>query len=252
MGHFLSDTAEIHYDVTGSGDPVLLIHGFASTARVNWVDTGWVKALADAGHKVITFDNRGHGRSGKLYDPEAYGAPTMAEDARRLLDHLGIAQAHVMGYSMGARIAAFLAIAHPERVRSLVLAGLAANLIRGVGGDEDIARALEALSRDDVREPGPRAFRLFAEQTKSDLGALAACMRSSRQKLSEAEVARITAPVLVVAGELDDIAGPVDPLVRVIPNARGATLPRRNHMNAVGDRLYKHAVIDFFKSIPAA
>ena len=247
MPRFLSANVEIDYDATGAGEPVLLIHGFASTARVNWIDTGWVRTLSDAGYTAITFDNRGHGSSGKVYDPQAYGAPIMAEDARRLLDHLGIAEAHVMGYSMGARIAAFLAIAQPRRVRSLVLAGLAANMTRGVEGAEEAARALEAPSRDDVKEPGPRAFRLFAEQTKSDLKALAACMRSSRQTIAETELALITAPVLIIAGALDDIAGPVEPLVRAIPRARGLTLPRRNHMNAVGDKLYKQAVIDFLK-----
>jgi pimeloyl-ACP methyl ester carboxylesterase len=252
MLRFQSDDVEIAYEVQGAGEPVLLVHGFASTARVNWVDTGWVRTLADAGYNVITFDNRGHGSSGKLYDPQAYGAAAMAEDARRLLDHLGISLAHVMGYSMGARIAAFLAIAHPDRVRSLVLAGLAANMIRGVQGAEEIARGLEAPSRDDVIEPAPRAFRLFAEQTKSDLKALAACMRSSRQKISETELAKIEAPVLVVAGELDDTAGPIDPLVRAIPGARGLTLTRRNHMNAVGDKLYKQAVVEFLRSLPGA
>jgi pimeloyl-ACP methyl ester carboxylesterase len=250
MPRFLSEDVEIAYDTAGTGEPVLLIHGFASTARVNWVDTGWVKTLADAGFKAVTFDNRGHGASGKLYDPQAYGATTMAEDARRLLDHLGIEKAHVMGYSMGARIAAVLAVAHPGRVRGLVLAGLAANMIRGVDGGEEIARALEAPSPHDVKDPGARAFRLFAEQTKSDRAALAACMRSSRQKISEDEVARISAPVLVVAGTLDDIAGPIDPLVRAIPGARGLVLPGRNHMNAVGDKLYKQAVIAFLKTVP--
>jgi pimeloyl-ACP methyl ester carboxylesterase len=247
LPRFSSDSVEIAYDLVGAGDPVLLIHGFASSAQVNWTDTGWVAALSGAGFTVITFDNRGHGRSDKLYDPQAYGAPTMAEDARRLLDHLAIPRAHVMGYSMGARIAAFLALAHPERVGTLVLAGLAANMMRGVEAADEIARALEAPSREEVTAPGPRAFRLFAEQTKSDLKALAACMRSSRQTVSGAELARIAVPVLVVAGEIDDIAGPVDPLVAAIPGARGLTLPRRNHMNAVGDRLYKQTVIEFFK-----
>ena len=86
-----------------------------------------MRTLTAAGRRVIAFDNRGHGQSEKLYDPELYGAPVMAEDARRLLDHLGIARADVMGYSMGARIAAFLALAHPERVRSVIFAGLGIN-----------------------------------------------------------------------------------------------------------------------------
>jgi pimeloyl-ACP methyl ester carboxylesterase len=246
---FRSDIADIFYEVTGEGPPVLLIHGFASNARVNWWDTGWVKALNEWGYQAVTFDNRGHGMSTKLYDQTAYQAPGMAEDARRLLDHLGVPQVLVMGYSMGARIAAFLTINHPERVRGAVFAGLASNMIKGFGDSEPIAQALEAPSTESITDPGARAFRLFAEQTQSDLKALAACMRSERKRITPAELAEITVPVLVVAGELDEIAGSVKPLVETIPGAQGVVLPRRNHMNAVGDRQHKEAVIKFFKSI---
>lgn len=249
MPSFRSDIVDIAYEVTGEGPPVLLIHGFASNARVNWIDTGWVKALTGAGYQTITFDNRGHGESGKLYDPEAYPAPEMAEDARRLLDHLGLSQVRVMGYSMGARIAAFLTLNHPERVSAAVFSGLADNMIRGVGGAEPIAQALEAASIDSIEDPSAKVFRVFAEQTKGDLKALAACMRSGRQKITAAELGRIAVPVLVVAGDMDDIAGKVDPLVAAIPGARGVTLARRNHMNAVGDRQHKEEVINFLNSI---
>jgi pimeloyl-ACP methyl ester carboxylesterase len=146
---------------------------------------------------------------------------------------------------MGARVAAFLTLAHPERVRRAVFAGLASRMITGVGGAEAIARALEAPSRDDVTDPGAKAFRIFAEQTKSDLRALAACIRSSRVKITAEELGRIGVPVLVVAGEKDDVAGDVQTLADAIPGARGVTLPGRNHMNAVGDRGYKDAVLDF-------
>ena len=103
MRTFDSDRVEIAFIDEGDGDPVLLIHGFASNVATNWVDPGWVKTLTQAGHRVIAYDNRGHGRSAKLYGIEDYGAPLMAEDARRLLDHLKIDRADVMGYSMGAR-----------------------------------------------------------------------------------------------------------------------------------------------------
>ena len=109
--HFDSDGIEIAFIDEGEGDPILLIHGFASNFEVNWVGTGWVSALLRAGCRVIALDNRGHGQSEKIYDPAAYAASEMAKDARRLLDHLGIEQAAVMGYSMGARITAFLAMA---------------------------------------------------------------------------------------------------------------------------------------------
>lgn len=245
MSSFDSDGIEIAYEQTGEGGAVLLIHGFASSGQVNWRDTSWVSTLVRAGHSAITYDNRGHGLSRKLYESSRYSSALMAEDARRLLDHLGLPQADVMGYSMGARIAALLAIAHKARIRRLVLGGLAANMMLGVGGAEDIARGLEAPSLADVTEPGARAFRKFAEQTQSDLRALAACMRSSRQRIEPEELARIAAPTLIVAGELDDIAGPLAPLVGVIPNARGLTLPARSHMNAVGERAFKEAVTAF-------
>ena len=245
MHKFNSGGVEIAYQTAGEGPPVLLIHGFASNASVNWWDTGWVKTLTEAGRRVITFDHRGHGASEKLYDPALYPAAEMAEDARRLLDHLEIAQADVMGYSMGARVSAFLAIAHPARVRRAVFAGLASRMITGVGGAEAIAAALEAPTRNDGLDINARAFRIFAEQTKSDLKALAACIRSSREKITVEELASIRVPVLVVAGEKDEVAGDVDTLVKAIPGAVGVTLPNRNHMNAVGDRGYKDAVLAF-------
>ena len=245
MPTFNSGGVTIAYETAGEGPPILLIHGFASTGRVNWWDTGWVKTLTDGGRLVVTFDHRGHGQSEKLYDSALYPAAEMAEDARRLLDHLAIPVADVMGYSMGARVAAFLAINHPQRVRRAVFAGLAQRMITGVGGAEAIAEALEAPSRDDVSDPAARSFRIFAEQTKSDLAALSACIRSSREKIAAEELARIRVPVLVVAGENDDVAGDVETLVNTIPGARGLTLPGRNHMNAVGDRGYKDAVLAF-------
>lgn len=249
MNHFDSNGVRIAYDVTGEGPPVLLIHGFASNSRVNWVDTGWVRTLAEAGRQVITLDNRGHGESEKIYDPAAYGAPIMADDAARLLQHLNIPRADVMGYSMGARISAFLTIAHPARVRRAVFAGLAANMIAGVGGAEEIAMALEAPTIEDAAPSQARAFRMFAEMTRSDRKALAACMRSSRQKITAAELSVISCPVLIVAGDKDDIAGPVEPLQAAISGAQSVILEGRNHMNAVGDRTYKQAVLEFLSAL---
>ena len=130
---FNSNGVDIAYLDEGEGFPTLLIHGFGSNHRVNWVATSWVRDLTAAGRQVMAPDNRGHGESGKPHDPAAYGTPVMAEDVRRLLDHLGIEKADVIGYSMGARIAAFLALAHPERVRRLALSGLGEGLVKGVG-----------------------------------------------------------------------------------------------------------------------
>lgn len=243
---FSSDGIDIAYIDEGSGEPVVLIHGFASNVTTNWVDTQWVKTLTEAGYRVIAYDNRGHGHSQKLYDTEAYGAPLMAEDARRLLDHLGLARAHVIGYSMGARIAAFLAIAHPARVKSLVFGGLGYNMVRGIAGTGPIARALEAESIDDVTNATARTFRAFAEQTKSDLKALAACIRSSRAPITAEALGALTCPVLVVVGETDVIGGSAAELAALIPGARALELSGRDHNKAVGDKGFKAAVLEFF------
>src|SRR5258708_3636751 len=245
MASFKNGDVEIAYLDEGEGEPVVLVHGFASTKEVNWVATGWVSTLNKAGRRVIALDNRGHGSSSKLYDPSAYHSATMAEDVRALFDHLKIESADVMGYSMGSRITAFLVVKHPGRVRSAIFGGLGIKLVEGVGLPESIADALEAPSLDDVSDPTGRVFRIFADQTKSDLRALAACIRGSRQTLIRAEAAAIHAPILVAVGTRDQVAGSAQELAALIPGARALDIPDRDHMLAVGDKVYKAAVIDF-------
>ena len=245
MPSFRKDDVEIAYLDEGEGEPIVLIHGFASTKEVNWLLTSWVTTLTKVGRRAITLDNRGHGASTKLYDPAAYHSAIMAEDVRALLDHLEIERADLMGYSMGSRIAAFLSVEHPARVRSAILGGLGIRLVEGVGLPESIAEALEAPTVADVKDPTRRTFRVFAEQTRSDLRALAACIRGSRQTLSRAEVASIMAPVLVAVGTKDKVAGDAHELAVLIPGARALDIPDRDHMLAVGDKVFKAAAIDF-------
>ncbi len=200
MQTFVSDGVTLAYrDIPAEGadlgEPILLIHGFASSHRINWVDPRWATTLTKAGRRTVVFDNRGHGQSEKLYDPEAYTTPLMARDAANLLAELGIRRADVMGYSMGARIGAFLALERPELVRSLTLGGLGAHLVEGVGLPLGIADAMEAPSLDALTDPMQRMFRAFADQNRSDLRALAACIRGSRQTLSRDEVARNRLPL---------------------------------------------------------
>ena len=225
--------------------PVLLLHGFASSARTNWIEPGWVKFLVGLGHRVIAYDARGHGASGKPHSPEAYAQPHMPEDARRLLDHLGVARAHVMGYSMGARMTAFLALRHPERVASAIFGGLGINMVNGLAGTAQIAAALEAASAAEVADPVARTFRAFAEQTGGDLKALAACMRSARAALTAQMIGQISCPVLVVVGTADSIGGSAADLAALIPGAQAVAVERRDHMRTVGDRAYKEAVAAF-------
>jgi pimeloyl-ACP methyl ester carboxylesterase len=247
---FDSDGVCIRFIDEGDGDPVLLVHGFASSVRYNWLDPGWVSLLRRKGYRVIAYDNRGHGESEKLYEPQAYQPSAMMEDARRLLDHLGIARTDVMGYSMGARLTAFLALTHPQRVRSAIFGGLGGNMTRPLAGTGPIAHALEAGSIDEVVNPTARTFRAFAEKTGSDLAALAACIRGSREPISREMVAKIACPVLVATGTEDVIGGAAEELAQLIPGAQALPIPRRDHMLAVGDRVYKEGVLAFLAGRP--
>jgi pimeloyl-ACP methyl ester carboxylesterase len=232
------------------GEPILLIHGFASTHAVNWLNTLWVKTLTHAGRRVIAFDNRGHGASTKLYNAPDYVTDIMAGDAAALLAHLGIPRADVMGYSMGARIAAFLALGRPDLVRSAILGGLGIHLIQGVGLPIGIADALDAPDLADVTEPMGRMFRAFADANHQDRKALAACIRGTRQTLKPAGAAAIKAPVLVCVGTKDPIAGDPHALAALFPNGRAVDIPDRDHNLAVGDKVYKQAVLAFLDSRP--
>jgi pimeloyl-ACP methyl ester carboxylesterase len=249
MPHFASDTVDIHFIDEGprDGAPILLIHGFASNIKTNWIDPLWVKSLTGNGRRVIAMDCRGHGQSAKLYTLEDYGSPLMAEDARRLLDHLGIARAHVMGYSMGARITAFLAMNHPDRVKAAIFGGLGINMVRGLAGTGAIAHALEADSMADVANPTARTFRAFAEATRSDLKALAMCIRSARAVISAEMLQTIQCPVLVAVGTQDVIGGSATELAALVPGAEALPLEGRDHMRAVGDRTYRLGVEAFLQ-----
>jgi pimeloyl-ACP methyl ester carboxylesterase len=243
--YFISDGLELAYRDEGRGPAVLLIHGFASDFVTNWVKPGWTRTLVEAGYRAVCIDNRGHGRSEKSYDPERYSAPLMALDAVRLLDRLGIDRAHVMGYSMGARIAAFVLHRASGRVASGVFAGMGYNMVRGLGGSAPIAKAFEAASIDEVTNDTARSFRAFAESNGGDLKALAACLRGPRVKVTEDMLRQIDRPVLVAVGSEDGIAGSPQELAALIPGAEVLVIPRRDHMKAVGDRVYKEGVLAF-------
>ena len=252
MPMFSTSDLDLAYERSGEGPAVLCIHGFASSGKVNWVDTGWVDTLADAGYQAITLDNRGHGRSARPHDPELYYPALMAEDALALLDHLQIERAALLGYSMGARIAAFMAFAHPERVAAAIFGGMGMNLVNGLADGNDIIAGLRAPSLADLTHPTARQFRIFADHTGSDREALAACMETSRQPMARADVRRIEAPVLVAVGEADEMAGPPEPLAELLPRGEAFVIPRRDHMRATGDAEFKAAALDFLgRTFPA-
>ncbi len=245
MPSFNHGDVEISYLDEGEGDPIVLVHGFASTKNVNWVYPTWVSDLRKDGRRVVALDNRGHGESAKLYDPAQYSIPMMAGDVLALMDHLEIPRADVMGYSLGGRMAAWLGLNAPERLRSAILGGIGLGMIEGGGPGENVARALEAPSLEDVTDPVGRTFRAFADQTRSDRLALAACLRGSRGLMTKDEAAGISVPVLIAVGTTDEVAGSAHALGDIIPGSEVLDIPGRDHMRAVGDKVYKTGVADF-------
>ena len=246
MPSFHNGAVEIAYLDEGEGDPIILVHGFASSKNVNWVYPTWVSDLKKDGRRVIALDNRGHGDSTKLYDAAQYEISIMADDVVALMDHLSLARADVMGYSLGSRMTAVLAQKAPQRLRSAILGGIGIGLIEGGGPGENVAEALEAPSLEDVTDPVGRTFRAFADQTRSDRRALAACLRGSRRLMTHEEAAGITGvPVLIAVGTADEIAGSAHALGEIIPGSEVLDIPQRDHMRAVGDKVYKTGVLDF-------
>jgi len=250
MPSFHNGAVEIAYLDEGEGDPIVLVHGFASSKNVNWVYPTWVSELKKHNRRVIALDNRGHGDSSKLYDSEQYSIGAMAADVRALLAHLNITRTDMMGYSMGARITAYIAYSHPELIRSAIFGGLGIGLIKGGGPGENVAKALEADSLDDVTDPVGRTFRAFADQTRSDRRALAACLRGSRRLMTHDEAASIKVPLLIAVGTVDEISGSAQELQKVIAGSEVLDIPNRDHMRAVGDRVYKEGVLDFLSRRP--
>lgn len=246
-----SDGLELAYDVTGEGPPVVLHHGFAADAAGNWVAPGIVDALVRSGSRVIALDARGHGRSAKPHEPDAYRGPVMARDVSALLDHLGIGAVDVVGYSMGGLVTSLL-LADEPRVRSAVLGGVGARLVLRTGSPFPagaIAAALEADDPSTVTGAVPRAFRAFADSTGADRLALAAIQRAGLAPAPD--LSSVQVPVLVIAGDRDDLVGDPADLAAAIPGARSVTVSG-DHLSAVYDPRFAAAVVSFLDEVRAS
>ena len=245
MPFFESRGFSLRYEDEGDGPAIMLIHGFGSNIDVNWINPGWFDTLVKAGYRVIAFDHLGHGQSDKSHNDQDYFPSLMASDAIHLLDHLTIEQASLFGYSMGARISVFAALEHEARIEKLILGGLGIALITGTGDWDVIAEALTTETPDQIKNLQGQMFRKFADQTKSDRLALAACITTSRQLVSQVQVKSITKPVLIGVGTKDDIAGAPSPLAALMPHGQAFAIEGRDHMLAVGDRSFKARVLAF-------
>lgn len=242
----VNEHIRLAYEVVGDGPPIVLVHGFASNRGMNWRTPGWYGTLTGAGRQVIAIDMRGHGESSKPHQQEAYEEGELARDIVRLLDHLGHDQADVMGYSMGGFITMRLLHDDHARVRRAVLAGVGENYYgRGVLETDAIAAAMRTPDPATITGAVPRLFRVFAEQGKNDLEALANCMTRPRRSFPAEEMRHVDTPVLIVLGDKDNITGPAGALAGALPRSEVVMVPNRDHMTTVGDKAYKAAVLSF-------
>jgi pimeloyl-ACP methyl ester carboxylesterase len=246
---FNSDGVKIHYDVAGNGNPVLFVHGFASNYKVNWGNTGWINTFIKRGRQVVALDLRGHGKSAKPMAPSDYHPLLMGGDALRLMDHLGIERADLIGYSMGAWISSHLMIAFPERLSAVVLGGIGDTFLATSDRSERIAGALTTTFSDAMTDPFLKAVRNFSELVGNDARALAACARGV-YATGIPEFGRATLPVLIITGALDDVAGQPDRLTGLIPGAEKKIVPACDHLTALTRQAVKEEVLRFLDRHP--
>jgi len=239
-----SDGTKLAYEAIGEGRPIVLVHGFASDRKQNWQNVGWYETLTGAGFRVIAMDCRGHGASDKPHDDSAYG-DKMVSDIVRVMDAAKLTRADVMGYSMGGILTVSLLMTHGDRVSRAVVAGVGATYFAPHSHRKGIAAALRASDPSTITDATQKAFRAFASQGGKDLLALAACMSADRTMYTAEQLRTCATPVLVVAGENDVQSGAPEPLAQAFADGRAVVVPRRDHMTAVGDKVYKQAVLEF-------
>jgi pimeloyl-ACP methyl ester carboxylesterase len=240
-----ADGVRIAYEILGDGaETVVLVHGFASSRVQNWRDTGWYDTLIKAGLRVVAMDCRGHGDSDKPHDDGAYG-DKMVSDIVAVMDAAGVTRAAVMGYSMGGILTVGLLMTHPDRVSRAIVAGIGETYFASKSHRRGIAAALRASDPSIITDPQEKAFRAFASQGGKDMLALAACMSADRTMYSKDQLKDCKVAVLVVDGDKDTQAGRPEPLAAAFADGRAVIVPGRDHMTAVGDRLYKQSVLEF-------
>jgi pimeloyl-ACP methyl ester carboxylesterase len=226
-------------------EPVLLVHGFASSFEREWREPGWVDLLTDAGREVIPLDILGHGRAEKPHDPAAYAALETCVEAAlppgRVVD--------AVGFSMGSQLLLAVASRMPERFGRLVLGGVGANVFAD-SDTEAVAHAIESGDGGADTASIARAFVQFASSPGNDPAALAACMRGRRRRLDPADLAGLTRPVLLVLGDRDFV-GPADQLLDALPDGRLVTLRGADHFGTAKDFRFLDAALDFLDAVPA-
>lgn len=217
--------------------PVVLVHGLATSAARTWGENGWIDLLRDAGRTVVAPDLLGHGTAPKPHEPEAYA--DLGARVVEALPHEGPVDA--IGFSLGARVLLGLAAGQPDRFRRLVVAGVGANLFR-TDGSGPVVRALRG--EGEAADPVSRYFAGLARHPDADPQALVALLEGDRQRVDAAALAKVSCPTLVVLGDRD-FAGPPDPLVEALPDARLLVLRGADHFATPKDFRFIDAALEF-------
>jgi pimeloyl-ACP methyl ester carboxylesterase len=234
----------------GQGRPVLLLHGVASDASDDWVETGWFDALVAAGFDVVAPDLRGHGRSLKSRDPADYRLETFAGDVLALSNHCwGVRPFSLTGYSMGAHVAMAVALASADRVESLVLGGMGDRIASTVGLAPEFADALDGqeggspAERRELPSYAVRFMKHAASRPFNDLGVLAACLRGQSGTFDLDRLAAVSAPTLIVVGDQDKLAGAPYSVAAFFAGGIAQTIPGVDHGSALADRAFRERAL---------
>lgn len=229
-------------------ETVLLVHGFASSTRDNWVQTGWVRDLLGAGYRVLALDQRGHGNSDKAHDPHAYSLRALASDVEAVLDTYLVDQALYVGYSLGARVGWEVAQDFAERIERVVLGGVPDG-VPLARLDLEQARAY-AVDGTPVTDKATQNYMTLMERVGTSdplaLIAIATGMRASGQ--ADPDPARAPhQPTLFATGSDDGIIAGSRALAAACPTGRFLEIPGRHHFNAPGSRIFRQGAIDFLR-----
>jgi pimeloyl-ACP methyl ester carboxylesterase len=249
---------EVHDPAVDAGlRPVLLLHGFSSSSKLNWEDTGWVAALLDAGRRVITVDLPGHGRSGAPEDRDSYSPSRIRADLLQVAFDAGVRPLQdgdpssgldVVGYSLGSRLAWEFGATQPELVHRLVLGG--PNVADPLAAF-DLVAAQDYLADGTpiADESTARLLKMALLLPSNNIFALLSLVEAIKAEPYDPAEAVPHVPILLVAGDKDERAASLPQLAKLARNAGAMVeevlLPGRNHTNAVTSRAFKQAAITF-------
>jgi pimeloyl-ACP methyl ester carboxylesterase len=246
---------QIHYEVHGSGHPVVLIHGGAVSFKHNYADFGWIESLNGGGLQVIGLDLRGHGKSGKPHDIDSYGTSNLASDVVAVLDQLSLKRASLVAYSIGTAVALHLLQSAPERFDRAALIATGDGLIGHPPHTfaNILPALLEVLERTEYPKDLPKhlsTYWNFGAATGGDWQALRAVAQAIYAPLSRMDASAITIPTLVISGQNDLVLGQGSKLAQTLGQGRYVEVPGADHFSLAADPGVKAAVAHFMR--PAA